>query len=196
VVEVLTTLIDKEKILRFMKRTLIEAFHMAGIPYIHLWYYPQDTSSVFLFRQDVDYVDTVGVDNLLSVCSRYNIRGTYFVNMSGEEEFEDEIGHLNLKEPETPRRLQYLEKIKNAGNEIGNHGYWHYVFETCEGNDENIKRCDHLLKELLSVTAKGFSAPGGTWHVELGRAIQQNGFAYGSNSSLDSGGFSVLSLRG
>ncbi|MBU7010932.1 MAG: polysaccharide deacetylase family protein [Theionarchaea archaeon] len=187
--EVLTTLIDKEKILRFMRKILIKAFEMVNLPYIHLWYYPKNAESVFLFRQDVDYVDREGVDNLLSVCHHYNIRGTYFINISGEEEFEDEIGHLKLEEPETPKRLPCLKKIKDAGHEIANHGYWHYVFENYEENYINIKKCNNSLEKLLNINAKGFSAPGGTWHYDLAKAIEKNKFIYASNACLDLGGF-------
>ena len=177
-VEVLTTHIDKEKILQFMRKLLIKAVHMAGLPYIHVWYYPTDSESVFLFRQDVDYVDREGIDNLLSVSAQYNICGTYFINMSGEEEFEDEIGHLTLEEPKTPQELPYLEKIRDSGNEIGNHGYWHYVFDNYDENYTNIRKCTELLEDLLHVTPKGFSAPGGTWHLELAEAIEENNFVY------------------
>lgn len=187
--ELHTALIDKEKILRFLRKILIEAFRLAELPYIHPWYYPTFSPTVFLFRQDIDYVDEKGVKNLLEITRKYGIKGTYFVNISGEEEFEDDIGHLKLKKPTTPERKEILQRLLAHGNELANHGYWHYVFDNSEENYKNIRKCSNYLKKLFGIKEKGFAAPGGTWHSVLAKAIDRNNFLYASNNTLGCGGF-------
>lgn len=187
--EVHTTLVDKEKILRFLRKILIEAFGLADLPYIHVWYYPTFSSTIFLFRQDVDYVDEEGIKNLSAVTEKYGIRGTYFININGGEEFEDAADYTKLAKPATPERKGVLKKLLTRSNELANHGYWHDVFDNFEDNYKNIKKCSVYLKKLFGIQDKGFAAPGGIWHSELARAIDQRGFLYASNGTLDCGGF-------
>lgn len=170
------------------KKKLINAFMLANLPYVHFWYYQASAPTIFLFRQDIDYVDQKGLEGLLNITKEFNIRGTYFVNISGEEEFDEKIGHLNLKNPTTPRRKEILQKLLFQGNEIGNHGYWHWVFEDFKNNYENIKKCGFYLNKLLNIKNKGFAAPGAEWNIELAKAIERNGLMYSCNG-LSDGGF-------
>lgn len=138
--------------------------------------------SAFLFRQDIDYVDEKGLDSLLKITKKFGIRGTYFVNISGEEEFDEEIGHMKLKKPTTPGRRKVLQKILIQGNEIANHGYWHYVFDSVEENYRNIGRCSFYLKKLLKIKDNGFAAPGGIRNVGLDKAVNKSKFLYSCNT--------------
>ncbi len=88
------------------REKLIKAYNLLNIPYIHFWYYPIPCPSVFLFRVDVDYVYPEGLKNLLKISKKFGVKGTYFLNISGEEEFDEEIGHLKLKKPTTPEPEQ------------------------------------------------------------------------------------------
>lgn len=188
-IQLYTTLVDKEKISRFLRNVLIEGFHALGKPYIHLWYYPMPKPTILLFRQDVDYVDSRGVAALFRVTKNHGIRGTYFINMSGEEEVEDDIGHLKLDRPITIERKASLIPLLEADNEFANHGYWHWVFDDVEHNIQNIQRCSQHMLEVFGVHDEGFASPGGTWNYELARAIDRSGMKYSSNITLDNGGF-------
>ncbi len=178
---------NRSEILDILKDVLLKAFELIKLPYIHIWYYPQPCKTVFLFRQDVDYVDKRGIENLINVTSRFNIRGTYFVNISGEEEFDEEIGHLKLSKPTTPNRKEALFRLLNQNNEIANHGYWHWVFDDLKNNFQNIKKCNWYLYKLFNVKAKGFASPGGDWNINLAKAIEQNKLLYSSNGLSDGG---------
>lgn len=188
-IQLYTALVDKEKIARFLRNMLIEGYHLLGKPYIHLWYYPTRKPTILLFRQDVDYVDRRGITALLRVTKDHGIRGTYFINMSGEEEVEDKIGHLKLDHAITIERKALLLPLLEAGNEFANHGYWHWVFDDVEHNIGNIRQCSQDLLEVFAVQAEGFASPGGTWNYELARAIDISGIQYSSNITLDNGGF-------
>ncbi|MFZ5845228.1 MAG: polysaccharide deacetylase family protein [Patescibacteria group bacterium] len=188
-VQLYAALTDKEKISRFLRRILVEGFHSIRRPYIHFWYYPTSRPTIMLFRQDVDYVDGQGVAALVRTTKRYGVRGTYFINMSGEEEVEDEIGHLQLDHPITVDRKDLLLPLLEDGNEFANHGYWHWVFDDVKQNVRNIRQCSQYLMQTFGVRDTGFAAPGGTWNYELVRAIDRSGILYSSNITLDMGGF-------
>jgi len=170
------------------REKLIEAFRSLDLPYVHLWYYPVNCSSVFLFRVDVDYIYLKGLENIFEVTKKFNIKGTYFVNISGEEEFDEKISHFKLKTPTTPKRKEILQKILSKNNEIANHGYWHYVFKEFEKNYQNIKICNLFLRKLFNTENRGFAAPGGEMNNSLMRAIDQTKLLYSSNE-LSEGGF-------
>lgn len=180
---------DNAQILRMMKKVLLEAFSMAEEPYVHLWYYPEGKPSTFLFRQDVDYVDQVGIDALAKVTKKYGIRGTYFVNMSGEEEYEDEVGCKKLKKPITPRRIRYLMPILKEGNELASHGYWHDVFPTKGENLKDLALCDRYFERLFGFKPVGYASPGGVWHWGLAEALEERSFLYACCGCLGHQGF-------
>jgi len=179
---------ERDKILDILRDVLIQAFNLINLPYIHIWYYPQPCKTILLLRQDVDYVDQTGLKKLVNVTTRFKIRGTYFINISGEEEFDEEIGHLKLSEPTTPKRKEILLKVIKEGNEIANHGFWHWVFKDIKNNAQNIKRCSYDLYKLFGVRPKGFASPGGEWNENLSKAIEKNRLLYASNG-LSDGGF-------
>lgn len=171
------------------RKKLIEAFGSLDIPYIHIWYYPTSCFSIFLFRVDVDYIYLKGLKNIFEITKKFKIKGTYFVNISGEEEFDEEIGHLKLKNPTTPERKEIIKNILAEGNEIANHGYWHYVFDNFRENDENIRKCRSYLKDLFHVRDRGFAAPGGIWNLELLKTLNKNKFLYSCNTVSQKGEF-------
>lgn len=184
---------DRAGILRFLKQVLLRAFDAADIPYVHLWYYPDNTESVFIFRQDVDYVDVKGISKLVKVTKDFNIKGTYFINIDGGEEYEDddagEHQTVELKEPTTPKRSAYLEPLLNTGNEFANHGYIHDVFGDATLNLKNLKRCSDYLYRLFKVKDVGYASPGGIYTLALGEALNKCKFEYCSNLTLGTGGF-------
>jgi peptidoglycan/xylan/chitin deacetylase (PgdA/CDA1 family) len=171
-----------------LRKKIIRGFQLAKLPYVHVWYYPISCPTIFLFRQDVDYVHKKGLENLLKISKEFNIRGTYFLNISGEEEFDEKIGHLKLEKPTTPQKKEILQKILLNKNEIANHGYWHYVFRDFKKNYQNIKIGNLYLKKLFGVKGKGFAAPGGQINNSLIKAANQAKLLYSSNE-LDEGGF-------
>lgn len=179
---------NRTRILNILKKIILKAFKVANLPYVHIWYYPTPCRTIFLFRQDVDYVDKVGMKNLIRVTSKFNIRGTYFVNISGEEEFDEQIGHLKMSKPTTPIRKEVLFECIGQDNEMANHGYWHMVFDDFQNNFHNIKKCSVDLYKLFCINAKGFASPGAEWNINLAKAIDKNELLYSCNG-LNDGGF-------
>lgn len=170
-----------------LREALLRGFALAGIPYVHPWYYPTPTPSVCLFRVDVDYVCSDELEQMREVSCQFGIRGTYFVNISGEEEYEDEIGHLNLARPTTPERVGVLKDLLAEGNEIGNHGYWHMVFGDVQQNLENISRAQDMIRGILGCECRGFASPGCEHNAALAEALRGCSFDYGCNLACDFG---------
>ncbi len=178
------------------REKLIKAYKLLKIPYIHFWYYPIPCPSIFLFRIDVDYVYLEGLKGLLKISKKFKIKGTYFLNISGEEEFDEEIGHLKLKKPTTPERKEIIFKILKEDNEIANHGYWHCVFDNFKNNYENIRKCRYYLKKLFGIKDQGFASPGWHWNKEIARAVNKNDFLYSSHTASDRGEFPFYEYYG
>lgn len=183
------TPIDNAGILRFMRKMLIKAFDIVNIPYVHLWYYPTNDPSVLLFRQDVDFVHRNGLRKTRDVCKKFGITGTYFVNIDGGEEFDDDGPIGELPEPTTLQRKALLERLFKEGNEMANHGYIHEVYSSEEDNLKNIQRCSDYLQKIFTIKEKGYASPGGIYTLTLARAMEKAGLEYSSNCSLGSDGF-------
>ncbi len=179
---------ERNKILSILRNALIKGFNSINLPYFHLWYYPQSCKTILLFRQDVDYVDENGLKNLIKITSRFKIKGTYFINISGEEEFDEKIGHLKLLRPTTPERKENVLILFSQGNEMANHGYWHWVFKDFKNNYKNIERCSNYLNKSFKIDCQGFAAPGGEWNENLAKAIDKNKLLYSCNG-ISNGGF-------
>lgn len=180
---------ETTKILQFLRCALQETFWSAGLPYIHIWYYPENIPTIFLFRQDIDYIDKESIEGLSDVLKKYGVKTTYFVNISGEEEFDERIGHLKLKKPTTPKRAKIFEKANKESNEIANHGYWHYVFPDYQENYQNIKKCSLYLKKLFKIKDVGYASPGAEWNKQLAKSIDKLGYLYSCCTLSNSNGF-------
>jgi len=179
----------KEFSVEYMRKSLLKAFGLANLPYIHLWYYPFQSSTILLFRQDIEYVEKRGIHKLIRLTDKFSITGTYFVNISGEEEYDELIGHLRLDKPTTPDRSLFVKEILEKGNEVANHGYWHYVFDGIEENLKNINEGSTYLKELFGITANGFASPGAEWNESLLKALEKNNLLYTCNGCSNVVGF-------
>lgn len=186
---------SRNRTMRFLKKIVMRSFELADIPYVHAWYYPENVKSILLFRQDVDYVDRAGLRMLGKITDKFKIRGTYFLNISGEEEFDEKIGHLRIAEPTSPQRIGLIQEILSSNNEVANHGYWHWVFQDFKKNYLNIRKCSLCIDKILSVKCKGFAAPGAEWNESLIKAIRKNKLSY-SCCGIDNSGFPYYLHRG
>ncbi|KKW12931.1 MAG: hypothetical protein UY48_C0007G0020 [Candidatus Gottesmanbacteria bacterium GW2011_GWB1_49_7] len=170
-----------------LRQLIVESYHRLNKPYVQIWYYSEPKPTVFLLRQDIDYVDIKATRSLGRLSAKHGIHGTYFVNVSGEEEFDEDIGHLTLEHPTTPDRIEPLSRLISGDNEIGNHGYWHWVFPDVQRNKENIRRAYTFLTGRLHTPVKGYASPGAEWNSELQRALEACHMEYSSDGLRDGG---------
>ena len=88
------------------------------------------------------------MDEILSVLERYNVRATFFLLGLWADDYTDEV-----------------QKIYDAGHEIGNHGYSHKDLPTM--NYENIlldiQKCNETVRNITGHTPTLFRAPSGAY---------------------------------
>ncbi len=148
-------------------QALQKAFWAQGLPYGHLDYYPEGIRSVFSFRFDFDEYDPHDFTELCRLLSAYRGSITCFPCMKTYEPFLKELG-----------------RAAATGVEFGSHAYVHHIYPSYRQNDLNLARAEELLRKVIP-EVKGFSGPHGTWHPSLQRVLENRGYTYSSEFSLD-----------
>lgn len=158
-------LVSPSSIRRLVSASLEFLHHRRGLPYAHLWYYPDADASVFTFRVDTDLASPSDIETLHDLIRRNNVPATWFVDAKSQE--------------------NDLDLFKKMGDdEIGIHCYEHAVYEDTERNLQNIGRALELFR-LHDLPASSYAAPYGRWNDSLARAIAACGFEYSSEFSYD-----------
>ncbi|MBI3189492.1 MAG: polysaccharide deacetylase family protein, partial [Ignavibacteriales bacterium] len=158
-------LVSKNSLRRLVITSLEYLHRQRNIPFVHKWYFPENTSPVFAFRIDTDYANQSEIVKLYSLSQKYQIPFTWFVDVKSQQDF-----------------LSLFARMDNQ--EIGIHCFEHETFSDYERNYQNIQKAKQLLQSN-HIDAVGFAAPFGKWNEALGRAIQDSGFEYSSEFSYD-----------
>jgi len=106
---------------------------------------------------------TVGVDRLLKLFDKYSIKATWFTPAHTLESF--------------PQRMT---KVKDAGHEIGLHGYTHEypsLLSESQQRDVLVKSIDVLTK-FCGEKPKGYTAPAWATSKELVKHLEEMGILY------------------
>lgn len=87
----------------------------------------------------------IGLDIILDLCAKYEIKATFFC-----------LGWIAEKYPDQ------IKKIQNAGHEIGTHGYAHQlVYEQTEDEfRQDLEKSISLLKSITGTEINAYRAPG------------------------------------
>jgi len=155
--------IDRHNIIRALRNILIRSFNMRDLPYVHLWYYPNDYDSVFTFRVDVDGVFGENLINLSSAALSNDLKLTFFLNK-------------NLCKHDE----ELILKIDDR-HEIGNHADIHNLYTDYTSNYENIDNCKQWIDQLGINSGLWFAAPRGMWNYQLHQALDDLGYLYTSD---------------
>jgi hypothetical protein len=151
-------------------RTLISSVleflhHRRTLPYLHKWYFPYNTKTIFTFRIDTDKGSQNDIEELFQLSERHRIPTTWFLDVKSHEQW-----------------VSYFSKFKHQ--EIGLHCYEHKTFETVEENFKNFDRGLKLLK-TASLNVFGASAPRGNWNRAISSALERLALQYSSEFSYD-----------
>lgn len=150
--------------MRQLVRRSFELLHrMRGIPYVHLWYFPEGKENTFAFRIDTDGAPQRDVDELYEIASEHRVGMSWYLDVKSHEQW-----------------LPWFTGLR--GQEIGIHCYEHTTFESIDTNVASITRARKLMQSA-GLRPEGFTAPFGVWHTALAAAIDQVGFAYSSEFS-------------
>jgi hypothetical protein len=154
------SLVSKGEVAHLLHRSLEYLHHARGLPYVHLWYYPEDRRTLFAFRIDTDRASRADIDALYDIGREYQIDMSWYLDVKSQERW---LSHFSFM----------------VGQEIGVHGYEHQTFPDFETNLKNIRRAVHLL-EGVGIRPRGCTAPFGIWNPELARVLDDIGFEYSS----------------
>jgi hypothetical protein len=167
------SLVSKGEIRELVSCCLEFLHHSRGLPYVHLWHFPDGSRSIFCFRIDTDYGTNEQIEELASMIHRNGISATWFIDTKSQE-----------------NSMKFFKEMYKQ--EIGVHCYEHETFPDYERNIQNIQKAQAVLHQA-KLEEKGFAAPFGIWNEELGRAIVECGFEYSSEFSYDYDDLPVLS---
>ncbi|KAK2809376.1 hypothetical protein FQN50_003835 [Emmonsiellopsis sp. PD_5] len=106
---------------------------------------------------------TVGVDRLLNLWDRYNIKATWFAPAHTVESFPNQ-----------------LAKVRDAGHEIGLHGYAHEYVSDLSLQEQRaiLERSIEILTKFTGSKPLGFAAPGWRTSKELIPLLEEYGIMY------------------
>jgi peptidoglycan/xylan/chitin deacetylase (PgdA/CDA1 family) len=159
------SMVARGAVRKLLSKSLEILHHRRSLPYAHLWYYPRDDESAFLFRVDTDKATEADIDNLYELALKHRVPMTWFIDAKCQE---DGMGVF--------KRMQ--------NQELGLHCYDHRVFKNFELNKRNLEKGVGVLR-ASGIEAKGFAAPFGRWNRSLAQAVRELGFDYSSEFSYD-----------
>lgn len=152
--------VAKGEVLHLVHAALQHLHHVRGLPYAHLAQFPAGCSSVFALRIDSDAGTREEVNRLAAIAREYGIGFSWFVDAGSHE------GWL--------RRFAEL-----PGHEVGLHCYQHRIFLDASKDAANVRRGLDAMRDA-GVPVRAFAAPFGFWSPDLGRTLDDAGFAYSS----------------
>lgn len=124
-------------------------------------YYSGDENSNKISLMINVYWGTEFLDDILDILAQNDVKTTFFVG-----------GTWAVKESEM------LQKIFDAGHEIGNHGYYHKDQGkiSAEKNLEEIKTTHTLVKSLIGIDMNLFAPPSGSYNKKTVEIADELGY--------------------
>lgn len=169
--------IARKNVRQVIKDVLIMAFHAAGLPFVHKWYWPGKARSAFCFRADMDEGNDRSLLSFIEAVRPWANSLSMFVCGQAYQ------GKLDL-----------LRCVKDICPEIGNHTYTHFVYKDREQNWINLELTERMLAKV-DIEPKGFVGPASFWHSSMYDALQEKGYLYTSSFGLDHDNFPYFPLR-
>ena len=157
------SLVNKGELHHILHDALKYLHHARNLSYVHAWYFPDGGRNVFAFRIDTDKGTRDEIDALYHVAVGHDVKMSWFLDVKSHEDWLHHFAFL-------------------GGQEIGIHCYEHQVYSSYDENLKNISKAK-LQLERAGISSSGFSAPFGSWNMELAKAIDKIGFEYSSEFS-------------
>lgn len=106
---------------------------------------------------------TVGIERLLKLFDKYSIKATFFTPAHSIESFPND-----------------LAKVRDAGHEIGLHGYTHEIFSTLSAQHQRsvMERSIDVVTKFCGKKPLGFTAPYWSTSKELIPLLQEMSVVY------------------
>ena len=124
-------------------------------------YYNGNKDSNYISIMFNVYGGTEYISEILDTLDEYNVHATFFVGGSWADD-----------------HAEILTQIRDRGNELGNHGYFHKNQDalTLEKNKEEIGVCGELVERLTGVKMNLFAPPSGAYAEQTVEAAESLGY--------------------
>lgn len=124
-------------------------------------YYNGNKDSNYISIMFNVYGGTEYISEILDTLDEYNVHATFFVGGSWADD-----------------HAEILTQIRDRGNELGNHGYFHKNQDalTLEKNKEEIGVCGELVERLTGVKMNLFAPPSGAYAKQTVEAAEGLGY--------------------
>ncbi len=152
--------ISKGVIRIHVQKALEYLFHKRGLPFVHLWFFPDGAKNIFSFRVDTDMGTKEEINSLNSLLQKFNIHATWFVETKSSE-----------------NRIELFTELNNQ--EISYHCYRHKTFLSYKKNEADIIKGLKIF-ESAGIKPKGYAAPYGKWNKTIAKAVDNFNFLYSS----------------
>ena len=159
------SLVSKTGIRKLVVRALEVLHHRRGIPFVHLWYYPENAPTIFSFRIDTDFCGKREIEELYDLSQRAGIPFSWFLDVETQQKHFDLYRSMNAQE-------------------IAVHCYRHSRYDSSGDAVSDIEQALAAMKRAL-LEPSGFAAPYGQWSAAVREAIDHFGFVYSSEFSYD-----------
>ena len=158
------SVVSKGEVRRLVEHALMELHALRGLPYLHIWFFPDERPNIFCFRIDTDYGTRAQILDLYRTARRCGVAMSWFLHVEAHEEWLDLFTRFEEQE-------------------IAVHCRTHRTYPTYEPNAANMAEATYLLRRA-GLDPVGFAAPNGRWNRALGRAVRDQGFLYSSEFAL------------
>jgi hypothetical protein len=177
----------REHVVRWLRTILHLALRRAGAPACRLAPTPPGGTLPFVFRIDVDYLRDPGMRSLRRCAADLGWRITAFVNVSGEEAWEDG-GPAPPGGRQSLDHLGWLAAFAGEGHEVASHGVRHLLFPDRGAIHDDLVEARSILEGLSGQPVVGHASPGGLWHPAAALAAVEAGLRYTTEASVAWGG--------
>jgi len=147
---------------RLVVNCLRELSRHAGVPYVHVWYYPKFKHTAFAFRVDGDFANKDQLDKTIKLAAKHNLRFSWYLNTKA---------HRAL--------MSLFSDLGRQGHDIQLHCFEHKVFDDLEHNLGNLKAGLEIMHHA-GFKPLGAVGPFGHWNEPLDQALEQSGVKYSS----------------
>ena len=184
----------REQVIKFMRLMLRRAFDSINFPLCRLSPTPPGEPLPFIFRVDIDYMVDPGLGLLRRATADYGWKITGFINISGEELWEDTgipppNGRQNIE------NLRWIPDFAEEGHEVASHGVRHLLWAKRRNNFDDISEARKILEDLCNHPVVGHAFPGGLWHPEAALAASEAGFRYTTEAAIAWAGQPFISVE-
>jgi peptidoglycan/xylan/chitin deacetylase (PgdA/CDA1 family) len=168
--------VGRAEISRLVTNALAFLHHRRGLPFVHLWPFPDGAPSVFAVRLDTDRASRPQIETFARTSREAGVPFTWFVDAGSQSDFIGVFGSLQ-------------------DQEIGIHCYRHTVFRSVDDYRIDIRLARTLLGNV-GIAPVGYAAPYGVWSEALGEAVDDSRLSYASEFGLGFDGFPFLFRSG